>query len=163
MGKILLFGKVVNWTLYPWLLALYPVIYLYSVNQADIREDDVLEVLFVLLVATTVVYIITFLLVRDIYKSGAVTGVIALMFLTYGHIYNALGSSDLGQQLLMPLMIVLSFVAILLILRAKTIWQRLVPYLNMIFVVLVIMPSLQVVSFWIDRPPLCATAQINPL
>jgi hypothetical protein len=158
-----LIKKVTNWAFYPWLLTLYPVIYLYSTNFGDVRDDDVLEVVFVALMSTTVMYALSYLLTHNSYKAGAVTGIMALVFLTYGHLYNALDNTDLGQKLLMPVMLVMVVMAIVLILRSKAVWQQLTPYLNLICMFLVIMPLLQVIRFGIDKPQPGATALANPL
>jgi hypothetical protein len=155
--------RLAGWVFYPWLLTLYPIIYLYSVNLASIREDDVLEVVLVALAAVTVVYAVLYLLLRDPYKTGGVTGVMVLVFLTYGHIYNNLDSTSLGQDLLMPVMLVLAAVLIYFTVRSKTLWQQLAPYLNLIFAVLVLMPSWSVVDYFVDKPPVGATALANPL
>jgi hypothetical protein len=158
-----LIKKVTNWVLYPWLLTFYPVIYLYSTNFGDVRDDDVLEVVFVALMTTTVMYVLCYLLTHNSYKAGAVTGIMALAFLTYGHLYNALDHTDLGQKLLMPVMLVMVVIAIVLILRSKAVWQQLTPYLNLICMFLVIIPLLQVIRFGIDIPQPGATALANPL
>jgi hypothetical protein len=155
--------KLAEWTFYPWLLTLYPIVYLFSINLSDVREDEVLEVVIVALVATTILYVVFYLLIHDAHRTGAITGVIALVFLTYGHFYEALDDTDLGQTALMPLMIVLGLVAILLIWRSKTIWRQLTPYLNGIFAVLLAMSLWPVVEYLVDRPPAGATALANPL
>jgi hypothetical protein len=154
--------KAATWVLYPWLLTLYPIIYLYSLNHVDLRGGSVVEVGLVTLIITTIVFMLLYLLTRDPHKAGGATAVILLVFLTYGHIYNVL-CTDLAHTLLAPVVITVSLIAIFLILRSETIWQRLTPYLNMIFGVLVIMSSWPVIMFYLDQAPIGATTRANPL
>ena len=161
--KLLNIYRVINVVFYPWLLALYPVIYLYSVNMGDLRENDIIEVIFAVFVVTTIVFALLYLLFRDVHKAGVPTGIMALVFLTYGHIYNALDEISLGQTLLMPAMIIAATIIIVIALRSKTACQQLTPYLNIVFAILLFMPSWQVIMFHIDRPPAGATALANPL
>jgi hypothetical protein len=155
--------RLAGWVFYPWLLTLYPIIYLYSVNLASIREDDVLEVVLVALAAVTVIYAVLYLMLRDPHKTGGVTGIMVLVFLTYGHIHNSLDSTRLGQDLLMPVMLLLAAALIYFIVRSKTLWQQLTPYLNLIIVVLLLMPLWSVVDYFVNTPPVEATALANPL
>ena len=151
-----------EWTFYPWLLTPYPIIYLFSINLSDVREDDVLEVVIAALVATTILYAVCYLLTRDGYKAGAITGVITLVFLTYGHILNALGSRHSEQSFLMPVILTLMLLVIVVILRSKTIWRQLTPYLNVVLAVLLIMPTWQIIAFTIGKPGIGATGRANP-
>lgn len=78
------------WVIYPWLLSVYPIVYLFSINLFDVREDDMLEVVIVALIATTVLYAGCFPLIRDVHRADAITSVVTLEFLTYGHLYDTL-------------------------------------------------------------------------
>jgi hypothetical protein len=154
--------KLAGIVLYPWILALYPVIYLYAVNFENIRQNDVVEVLFATVVITTVVYAPLYLLIRDVYKTGAVTAVIAFIFLTYGHIYDALNNKQ-GQMLLLPIMLVLGLMLAVAIMKSKDFWQRLTSSLNIICSLLFAIPFWQVVMSLDEEPPDGATTLANPL
>lgn len=155
--------KAAGWVLYPWLLTLYPIIYLYSVNLGLVREDDVVEVILAALAATTVAFLVGYLLLRDLHKAGAATGVVALLALTYGHLYTSLASSRPAQTLLLPVMGIVALGAVAMIWRSKRLWQQLTPYLNVIFALLLLLPLWEVVRFHAAPSPADITAQANPL
>lgn len=154
--------KAANWVLYPWLLTLYPIIYLYSANLGLVREDDVVEVVLATLGATTAVVLVGYFLLRDLHKAGMVSGIIGLVFLTYGHLYATLESSRLAQTLLLPVMGISALGAMVMILRSRWLWQQLTPYLNLASAVLLLIPLWMVVQFHADPPPAGITAQANP-
>ncbi|MBN1312967.1 MAG: hypothetical protein JXB30_16265 [Anaerolineae bacterium] len=155
--------KAAGWVLYPWLLTLYPIIYLYSINLGLVREDDIIEVVLTTAALTTAAVFMGYFLTRDLHKAGAITGMITLVVLTYGHLYNTLESSRLAQTLLLPAMGILALIAVVMILRSKGLWQQLTLYLNVIFAVLLFMPLLKVIQFHTDPSPADITAQVNPL
>ena len=72
-----------SWVWYPWMLAVYPVIYLYSVNLGEIREGDVVEVLVTVLVGTSLLLGLLYAVIRNRHKTGAITSLFTIIFLTY--------------------------------------------------------------------------------
>ena len=150
-------------TLYPWLLSLYMIAYLYGLNLSNIRPGDVGEVLLVVWAATAVFYGAGSMLTRDYHKAGALTGTLALVFLTYGHILIAFDARYSQPSFLMPAILLVMLLVIIVIIRSKTtIWSRLTPYLNILLVVLLIMPSWQIMAFFIGKPGARATGRANP-
>jgi hypothetical protein len=148
--------QVTNWVLYPWILTLYPIVYLYSINLRDIREAGVWQTMAVALAVVTVVELVWYGLLRDIHKAGVVTGVMAIIFLTYGHLYQ-------GQVWLMPAMLGLGAVGIVLIIRSKKLWRQLTPSLNMITIALLLFPTWTVIDYMLNEAGKGQTANANPL
>jgi hypothetical protein len=95
-------NRFLNAPLFPWLITLYPIVFLYSVNLSTLRHNGVLEVAVMALAIASVVLGLWYLAIRDAYKSGASTAVIALLILLYGHIYKGLYWSPF---VLTPLMV----------------------------------------------------------
>jgi hypothetical protein len=93
-----------GWHLYPWLLTVYPVLFLYSSgNNLHIFElKDVLVVAGVALAAVTAVVLALWLGLRDIGRAAAVATVLSIAILFYGHIFDALGDPG-AHRVLLPI------------------------------------------------------------
>ena len=140
--------NIIRWVWFPWLLTLYIILYLYSINLGDLREKDVIEVILVVLTIVTIVYIALYLFIRNAYKTGATTGILALIILTYGHFEDVA-----------PVMVILGILLIYFVWRSNTFWKQFTPYANGIAAVLLLMVLWPIVNQSTNN----ATAQANPL
>jgi hypothetical protein len=141
-------NKLTRGTLYPWLFALYPIAYLYSVNRAIVSGVEVLAVAAMTLIVIAVVFFILRAVTKDAHRAGAIVLVIALIFFTYGHIYNLIDSAAI-QNLLMPAMIIAGVIISVVIWRSKIDWSKFTPGLNLIAAFLLILPLWGIVSYFI--------------
>jgi hypothetical protein len=140
--------RITNWPWYPWLFAGYPILHLFAANITLVRENEVAQAIGVTLLATTALFLIGLALVRNAYTVAALTLVIQITFFTYGHIYTALDGG--GQKWLMPVMLMGTLLAVVVIYRARETSRKLSPYLNIVTIFLITFPLWQVISYYLE-------------
>src|SRR5689334_13491695 len=75
-----------GWAWFPWLMALYPIIFLYRQNIGLLFiEDFFVSVVIAALIVAVLVGILK-LVSRDTYKAAAMAVVPVIFFFSYGHI-----------------------------------------------------------------------------
>ncbi|MEP7134262.1 MAG: sulfatase-like hydrolase/transferase [Chloroflexota bacterium] len=81
--------------LYPFLIAIYPVLALKNFNSTYVDLASILRSLVIVLLITALVWLITFGIFRKRDLSGVITSLVMIIILAYGHVYiqieNGLG------------------------------------------------------------------------
>lgn len=80
--------------LHPFLLAAWPVLFLFAANIEETGLGDVVPPLLAVLAATAVLLALATLALRDPRRSALAVSVVALALLTYGHVENLTGGPD---------------------------------------------------------------------
>ena len=127
---------------YPWIISLFAVLNLYSVNLGEIRGKEVpLTLLFCLIFTTLLFYTIRAIL-KNAGKSAAVTALLLIMFYIYGHL--------VGNPLLLAIFLTLPAVLIIIVLR-KTVGnvpEKITQILNTVCLALLILPTINILTYW---------------
>ncbi len=140
-----------NWNIfYPLLWGIYPVIGLISVN---INQMDLISGMHSILIAAIfalAVYALFCWRISDEHKAALMSAWFTLFFFTYGHVYQALKSVngfDIGRhRFLFPAWLVLFGMGAWLIYKKIKCNAFLSRILNIVGVILVIMPVIQIIS-----------------
>ena len=74
--------------LMPFLMAVYPILFFYSINFFKIEASDVLGTLIISLALAGILLVVCRIIFRDIQRALFVSGLILLLFFTYGHAYD---------------------------------------------------------------------------
>ena len=75
---------------YLWLLGIYPILHLYSVNLGLIIEHEVLASLAAMFVASTIAFLLTNLILGDRHKAAFLLSIASICFSFSGHLYTQL-------------------------------------------------------------------------
>jgi hypothetical protein len=78
--------------IHPVLLAVYPVLFLYSRNIGQVSFSDTIEPILVILAVTIAAWAFLRVLTRSWHKSAMITSFFLLLFFSYGHIGPLLGT-----------------------------------------------------------------------
>ena len=125
---------------YPWLIALYPILYFYSNNVFVFGLIDFLLTVLVALALVTVVILILRLAMRVSAEPAALIAAIgSTAFLTYGYIESALGEHG-DARVLLPIATVLTIALCLWVWKKRTFAVSVGRILNPASVVLILMP-----------------------
>ena len=145
--------------LHPFLLAVFPVLYLWSQNiEHAVSLLDVLPSLLVVLGATGLVFALAWLGIgRDAARAGIVTSIAVLLTLTYGFAYRILESARLfgigvQHRFLIPILLVLAVAGIVGTVRRGWKPEALTRGLNLVALALVIM-NLGSIAWFAVRAP----------
>lgn len=79
---------VMRQPLYPWLLAIYPILHLYAKNIGLVKDGEVLGTILFMLAATTVAYVFARAILNSRHKAAFVISVLGLIFALGGHIHE---------------------------------------------------------------------------
>jgi len=135
MGKI---GKI---AIYPFLLAIFPVLFLFNRNIEATRITDTIIPIAAMLAVTTMLFLPLKFITKSYTKSGIVTLWFLILFYTYSYINTAVqlnlisrvGIGDLSfssQFILAPLWAILFIVVVLLIRKCQWSIEPITAFLN---------------------------------
>jgi len=156
-----------NRVFYPILFGLYPVLFLMSVNLGEIPLEQSWRAIFVVFLASLVLWALLKLVTKDNQKSALISTVFLISFFSYGHIYNFLGQADvlgglLGRhRYLFPLAISIILTSTFWIIKNAHNLHSTSRTLNLIGVVLIILPVFQIATFEIRTVFENKSAQIS--
>ena len=80
--------RVRSQPLYPFLLAVYPVLHLYASNLGYVVFEQILPVMGTVLLATIGIYLLSRLVFQNATRAGLFTALVLLLFFSYGHVYT---------------------------------------------------------------------------
>lgn len=143
--------------LYPFLIGLFPVLSLGAMNIREIDVRVMLRPTIVSLAIVVVLFALSALLLRNIYRAAVLTSFLAIGLFSYGHLYHALREiPSIGLQiarhryLLLPYLMFLTAGSWFIIRRLRNA-QRLTAALNIVGVILVAFPVFQIVRYSLNN------------
>jgi hypothetical protein len=151
-----------SWTkkipFYVFLVGCFPVLSLYQLNITQVNTVYAVRPFLAAIVIELVLFFILNLFLKNRYKAGILSVVLFLVFSSYGALYNVLRGQKIGPFTWGRHSILLSVILILLILFAWWVFKKsdkhlegLTQAINIIAIVLVLMPLVQVGSYWINK------------
>jgi len=94
---------------HPFLLSLFPVLFIYSQNVYELSVQEIILPVLLILFASVLLWILVRFIIKNNEKSSFIISLLLVLSFTYGHIYLlvdgfTLGNSDIGrhQYLLIP-------------------------------------------------------------
>ena len=73
--------------IHPFLFAIFPIIFLFSVNVNSIFPEEIILPLFLVIGVTFLIWIALGFLLKSRIKSGFIVSIGLVLFFSYGHIY----------------------------------------------------------------------------
>lgn len=150
--------------IYPFLIAIYPLIALLAVNVDQVESAEVIRPLMVILLLTLILLLSFMLIFRNWHKAGLETSLLLVLFFSYGHVYNLLSNQlvagvEIGRH---RFLILITGIALLgggyLIWSKISTPEKITPVLNFIAIVLLIFPLYTITSFYLED-----TGEISPV
>ncbi len=151
---------VMKWTKrVPWFyifLTLFPLLYLWAANAAEIDPSVVLRPLFVTAAGSALLYLALALIFRQPVKTNWVGGLTLILFFTYGHVYNVLRNSPTlsawGHHRVLAVIYLIFFgLGVWGILKHKHRLEPLTRWMNIFSGLLVLLSAVQLISFYTNQ------------
>lgn len=143
---------------YPYLFAVFPVLFLYAYNIKETRISQALPALAITLIFFLLSWGIFLLVMKDKARAGIVTSVFILFFFSYGHIYEQLNFLTAGLNLKQISYSVLNYVFLILwmvifwfVFRSKKNFNTVTGFLNAMALCLVLINIVKIGAFEINR------------
>jgi hypothetical protein len=138
---------------HPFLFAAYPVLALLAYNIEEIKAQDALRSLLVSIVVVWAIYFLLARLLKNPPKAALITTFALVLFYSYGQVYNVLkpfawlGVAMGRHRALLPVWIILFVAGVVLILRYRGSYASITRVLNLIGLILVLFPLVQLGLF----------------
>jgi hypothetical protein len=137
--------SILHLPFYTWLIAIYPVLFVYSQNVGEVFEREVWLSLAAALIGASLLFSLMWGITRRAAKGGALVAVLALAFFTYGHVLNL---TNAPEALLMAIYASIVLVAAYVIARSDAApLTRAAPTLNVMALALVLMTLPPIVGY----------------
>lgn len=137
--------------LHPFLLALYPVLFLYNENLGEVEPADLTVPILVALIGTAIVLLMARLVVRDLERAALVTSLGVVGFSSYGRILDAARGTPLTGGRLLLVTGVLGVLGLVAIVRMNRGSQRFGSALTVVSGLLVVATAAGVLGYEVPR------------
>jgi hypothetical protein len=151
--------------LHPFLLAIYPILTIYTANIDRMGGIYTLRPLLISLSISMILLGLLWLFTRDWSRAGLITSLILVLFFSYGHVYTLLEGQTLAgfaigrHRILMILWACSFFIGVWLIRKRLKDASKATAFANLIALVALVMPILNTVTYyWQQSSP----AKTNP-
>lgn len=130
--------------LHSFLFAIFPIIYLYSINTIEVSVNEIFVPILVSILVTGIFLIISRLILKDWIKSGLIVSLLLVLSFSYGHIYNLLDTVMLGEfeigrhRHLLPIFLAIFSIGTVLIVRTQINLDKLKTIINAIAITLIV-------------------------
>ena len=153
---------------HPFLVAIFPVVILYSQNIGRFGFEDLFLPLVLLIGFSIGLFYLIKLILKNSYKSALIITILLIILFSYGHIYYllsdiSLDGFDLGRnRYLLPIFGLSLIVGIYFVVRSKRIFDNATSILNVISIVFVLV-AISNVGFVIAEITSCEDCTNNTL
>ena len=140
--------------LHPIFFAIYPPLFLYSINLWQTEIDVLWNPLTLVLYATLLLWYLLQRIFGRRLLVGLLTSFILFMFFAYGHVHGALLNREIVigyHRYLLPLWLLLFGVGLVLIFRSRTHWKSMTLILNLVSALFVLQASVGMVRWVYTR------------
>lgn len=142
--------NLVGFPFYPFLLACYPALSLFQMNFQEVDPRVIIRPLFVSLMLASAVFLITYVISRNIFRTAAFTSLCLILIFSYGHFYNlfstpAMTGFFLGRHRWLIIFYLLFFALITWMVFTKLKdGQKINKLFNLISLILIAFPVIQI-------------------
>jgi len=149
--------KKMSFVIHPLFFAVFPVIFLFSMNINSLNPEEILIPIIVVPVISLVLWSLLSLVLKNKLKAGMIISIGIVLFFTYGHVHNILTDSDaMGdfsrhRYLLIPFFITFVISTIYFV-RTNRLLDNTTKITNGISIAIVLMTLVNVVTFSINDP-----------
>jgi hypothetical protein len=154
-----------NPLIHPFLLAAFPVLFLFVHNAEEVTAHQTLVPAAVVMSATLLMLLLLLLVLKDITKAAIVVSAFVILFFSWGRVFDAVeswrvGGFVMGRENYLLILWGLLFVYIVyLVLRSRRNLGNLTKVLNAISVALVTVSLFDVAVYRWEARPLCVWAK----
>jgi len=164
-------GKKLFWLqrfpLHPFLFAVYPILALLAFNISEVEYSSGFRPFVLSILVAGLLVLIFYLFYRDWRRTALISTILLILFFSYGHIYILLKGVEVGgfylfrHRTLVPIWIALTVLAIWWAPRRSLNVRAATYTLNIVGIFLLILPIIQLVSFFVQSKASQASEEKN--
>ena len=119
--------------LYPWFVAIIPIIHLYSNNLGLVIDQDIFLSLVLALLGTTIAFLLINHLLGNRHRTALILGICSIAFSLSGHVYVLVFMpKSLGIWTLMILSALIFIILLIQRIRSNSVFRQMTPVLNLV-------------------------------
>jgi hypothetical protein len=140
-----------NWNIFPFALALYPILYLYGINASELRPLMAVRAILLIFIFTICLLLLYRLILSGWTAASYLTSFSVILLLSYGHLYHFLrdvmpnGLQIIRHRFLIPTAIVFFICLLWYVGRNQDKLSKFSPFINISSLVLLILPISQII------------------
>ncbi len=153
-------ARLTRIVIHPILWAVYPILILVASNVQTVLAWMVYRPIVVSLMLACLSFGILWLVLRNAQKAGLIITFYEVLFFSYGHVFELLQDRQrfgtfIGRtSVVTAVWLIALIIGTVFILRARRDLLSLTQALNLVGIIAVIFPTIQIMSYAIQRPPL---------
>jgi len=141
--------------LHPFIFSIYPILFLLSHNIAKVTRASYFEIIFLIIIAPIITYIILIflkLILKNVEKASVLTTFLLLIFYSFGYFKGIQVEEILNseQKYLIPFLTITFIIATFIIIKFKKDDFHLNKVLNFIALILLIIPTFNITNYIIN-------------
>ncbi len=119
--------------LYPWFVAIIPIIHLYSNNLGLVIDQEIFLSLVLALLGTTIAFLLINHLLGNRHRTALILGICSIAFSLSGHVYVLVFMpKSLGIWTLMILSALIFIILLIQRIRSNSVFRQMTPVLNLV-------------------------------
>lgn len=145
--------------LYPFLLALYPVLTILANNVDQVDATAAVRPLLGVMILTIIIYLVFLVSFKDWHRAGLASSLILILFFSYGHVYSLIEDQSIGGLIFGRHRYLILIAGGIIVIGLLIIWKKIkfpektTPFLNLVTGVMLLFPIFTLVSFNLEDSP----------
>lgn len=131
---------------HPLLFAMFPILFLYSENIAEVSPSEIVMPMALALGSTLLLLVLSGLILRDFRKAGIVVSILLFLFFSYGNIFLLMGEWDSVHNLLLPIWVILFLCTAYFVIKTRRDLHKVSNILNMVAAVIVLFFAINITA-----------------
>ena len=138
-------------TLHPFLFALFPIVFIYSINSQEIKFTEIFSLFLIILPITFAIIFLLNLVFKNKKSIGFIVSIGFIMFFSYGHVHNLISYNlELRHFYLLAIFLTFFAISVYYFIRTKRKLDNAVKITNAIGLILIIISGINIISDNID-------------
>jgi len=157
--------------IHPFLFAIFPIIFLFSINVNSVYPNEIILPLLLVILITFLIWIAISFVLKSKIKSGLITSLGLIVFFSYGHIFILIGELQKNVFLSHLILLIASFILLGLgsyyFIRTKKPLKNLTKIVNVVSISVVMISFLSIGEYYMTEnytpDDLSEVAKVNPI
>jgi hypothetical protein len=134
-------------TFHPFLFAIFPIVFIYSINSHEIKFEEIFSLFIIILPITFAIIFILNLILKNKKAIGFIVSIGFMIFFSYGHIHNLISSnSELRHIYLISVFFIFFSISVYYFVKTKRKLDNATKITNAVGIILIVISGMNIVS-----------------
>ena len=138
-------------TLHPFLFAIFPIVFIYSINSQEIKFTEIFSLLLIILPITFGIIFLLNLVFKNKNAIGFIVSIGFIMFFSYGHVHSLISDNlELRHFYLLAIFLTFFVISLYYFIKTERKLDNAIKITNAISVILIVISGINIISDNID-------------